>query len=56
MGIEGNSRQISLSVLEIAQQDLYVLNLYLHAKEAIETGKVQLSSYLPTSSGNSWRF
>lgn len=45
MGIEGNFRQISPSLLEIVQQDLYVLNLYLHAKESIETEEIQ---YLPT--------
>jgi hypothetical protein len=45
MGIEGNFRQISPSLLEIARQDLYVLNLYLHAKESIETEEIQ---YLPT--------
>jgi Domain of unknown function (DUF1877) len=45
MGIEGNFRQISPSLLEIARQDLHVLNLYLHAKEVIETEEIQ---YLPT--------
>jgi Domain of unknown function (DUF1877) len=44
MGIEGNFRQISPSLLEIARQDLYVLNLYLHAKESLETEEIQ---YLP---------
>ncbi|MEH1924469.1 DUF1877 family protein [Nostoc sp.] len=47
MGIEGNFKQIPAPLLEIAKQDLYVLNLYLHAKEALETGAVQhLSAYL----------
>lgn len=45
MGIEGNFKQISASILGIGKQDLYVLNLYLHAKEALETGEVQ---HLPT--------
>lgn len=43
MGIEGNFKQISTSIL--AKQDLYVLDLYLHAKEALETKAVQ---HLPT--------
>lgn len=47
MGIEGNFKQIPTSLLEIAKQDLYVLDLYLHAKEALETGAVQhLPAYL----------
>ncbi|WP_375511530.1 hypothetical protein [uncultured Nostoc sp.] len=47
MGIEGNFKQISATLLEIAKQDLYVLDLYLHAKEALETGAVQhLPAYL----------
>ncbi len=45
MGIEGNFKQISAPLSDIAKQDLYVLNLYLHAKEALETGAVQ---HLPT--------
>ncbi|BAY53876.1 hypothetical protein NIES2135_06880 [Leptolyngbya boryana NIES-2135] len=45
MGIEGNFRQISPPLLEIVRQDLYMLNLYLHAKESIETAEIQ---YLPT--------
>lgn len=45
MAIEGNFKQISAPLLEIAKQDLYVLDLYLHAKEALETGAVQ---HLPT--------
>lgn len=47
MGIEGNFKQIPAPLLEIAKQDLYVLDLYLHAKEALETGAVQhLHTYL----------
>ncbi|MBN3944598.1 MAG: hypothetical protein V7L21_16815 [Nostoc sp.] len=47
MGIEGNFKQIPAPLLEIAKQDLYVLDLYLHAKEALETGAVQhLPAYL----------
>ncbi|MEH1798171.1 MAG: hypothetical protein V7L13_03185 [Nostoc sp.] len=45
MGIEGNFKQIPAPLLEIAKQDLYVLDLYLHAKKALETGAVQ---HLPT--------
>ncbi|MEH2269193.1 MAG: DUF1877 family protein [Nostoc sp.] len=47
MGIEGNFKQIPAPLLEIAKQDLYVLDLYLHAKEALETGAVEhLPAYL----------
>lgn len=47
MGIEGNFKQISAPLLEIAKQDLYVLDLYLHAKEALKTEAVQhLLTYL----------
>ncbi|MEH2150005.1 DUF1877 family protein [Nostoc sp.] len=47
MGIEGNFKQIPAPLLEIAKQDLYILDLYLHAKEALETGAVQhLPAYL----------
>ncbi|MEH1819461.1 MAG: DUF1877 family protein [Nostoc sp.] len=47
MGIEGNFKQIPAPLLEIAKQDLYVLDFYLHAKEALETGAVQhLPAYL----------
>ncbi|WP_445636442.1 hypothetical protein NSTC745_01343 [Nostoc sp. DSM 114161] len=47
MGIEGNFKQISAPLLEIAKQDLYVLDLYLHAKEALETAALEyLPSYL----------
>uniref|UniRef100_UPI001F35D019 DUF1877 family protein n=1 Tax=Nostoc sp. CMAA1605 TaxID=2055159 RepID=UPI001F35D019 len=47
MGIEGNLRQISPSLLEIARRDLYVLNLYLHAKKTIETEEIKcLPTYL----------
>lgn len=41
MGIEGNFKQISIPLLEIVKQDLYVLSLYLRAKESLETEAVQ---------------
>lgn len=47
MGIEGNFRQISPLLLEIIIDDLYVLELYLAAKETLETEEIQnLSTYL----------